>query len=207
MVHTKSVSSTNYFHSLQDNDPALLQVDIMGMTPLHILCAKPAVIKDMIKQLYNKNTEAAAVRNVSHRLSWHMYVVNKDIQFYMFNQIKDGNGRFISITMTDTARMLMSNEFDSDKLVDANLHIDTKEMYLNFNGSSLVEWLETPNALTGLYPFMSMATKSNDYNLEEVNKFAMMNLNSIESNCVVEKSTKNKATDEGTRDTKRVKLS
>jgi hypothetical protein len=124
----------------------------------------------------------------------------------MFNQIKDGNGRFISITMTDTARMLMSNEFDSDKLVDANLHIDTKEMYLNFNGSSLVEWLETPNALTGLYPFMSMATKSNDYNLEEVNKFAMMNLNSIESNCVVEKSTKNKATDEGTRDTKRVKL-
>ena len=35
-------------------------------------------------------------------------------------------------------------------------------------------------AITGLYIFMSMATKSsNDYNLEKVYEFAMMNLNSI----------------------------
>ena len=45
----------NYFYSLQDNDPDLLQLDIIGMTPLHILCANPAVTKDMIKQgdVYN----------------------------------------------------------------------------------------------------------------------------------------------------------
>jgi hypothetical protein len=56
----------NYFQSLQDNDPALLQVDIMGMTPLHILCTIPAATKGMIKQLlYIRNTVAAAVRNVN----------------------------------------------------------------------------------------------------------------------------------------------
>jgi S-ribosylhomocysteine lyase LuxS involved in autoinducer biosynthesis len=43
----------------------------------------------------------------------------------------------------------------------------------------LGEWLEIKNGVTGLYPFMSMATESNDYNLEEVYEFAMMNLNSI----------------------------
>ena len=87
--------------------------------------------------------------------------------------------------MTDTARMLMSNEFDADKLVDANLDIDTKEMYLNLTGSSLGEWLETANAVTGLYPFMSMA-KSSTCNLEEVYEVAMMNFNSIQSDCVLE---------------------
>jgi hypothetical protein len=59
----------NYFHSLQDNDPALLQVDGMGMAPLHILCTNPAVTKNMIKQLYIKNTAPASVRNVNDMLS------------------------------------------------------------------------------------------------------------------------------------------
>ena len=81
--------------------------------------------------------------------------------------------------MTDTARMIMSNEFNVDVLVEANLDIDTKEMYLILTGSSLVEWLETPNGVTGLYPFMCMATKSNNCNLEDVYNVAMMNLNSI----------------------------
>ena len=156
----------NYFQSLQDNDPALLQVDIMGMTPLHILCANPAATKDMIKHLYRKNTEAALVRDVNNMLPWHMYVVNKDTQFCMFN-------------MTDTARLILSNEFNADKLVDAYLDIDVMEMYLSLTGSSLVEWLETPNGVTGLYPFMSMAIESNDCNLEDVYDVAMMNLNSI----------------------------
>jgi hypothetical protein len=184
----------NYFHSIQDNDPALLQVDIMGMTPLHILCANPAVTKDMIKQLYIKNTAAAAIRNVNDMLPWHMYVVNKDKQFRIFIEDEDENGFIISTTMTDTARMilsiefdkdtLMSNEFDADKLVDANLDIETKEMYLILTGSSLTEWLETANTVTGLYPFMSMA-KSSTYNLQDVYKFAMMNLNSIQGECVL----------------------
>ena len=189
---TSSVDIINYFHSLQDNDPALLQVDIMGMTPLHILCANPAVTKDMIKQLYSKNTEAAAVRNVNDMLPWHMYVVNKDKQFRMFNEHKDEYGHIISTTMTDTARMILSNEFNADTLVEANLDIDTMEMYLILTGSSLGEWLETANAVTGLYPFMSMATESNDYNLEEVYDVAMMNLNSIQRDCVLEESKKNK---------------
>ena len=162
----------NYLQSLQDNDPALLQVDIMGMTPLHILCANPAVTKEMIKQLYNKKTEAAAVRNVNDMLPWHMYVVNKDKQFCMFNE-------YGHTKMTDTARMIMSNEFNADTLVEANLDIDTKEMYLILTGSSLVEWLETMNGVTGLYPYMSMATISSNYNLEDVYDVAMMNLNSI----------------------------
>ena len=113
----------NYIHSLQDNDPALLQVDIMGMTPLHILCANPAVTKEMIKQLYIKNIEAAAVRNVNDMLPWHMYVVNKDKQFRMF--ITDEDNEYI---MTDTATMILSNEFNVDALVEANLDIDTMEM-------------------------------------------------------------------------------
>jgi hypothetical protein len=54
--HDNDDIANDYFHSLQENDPALLQVDIMGMAPLHILCANPAVTKDMIKQLYSKNT-------------------------------------------------------------------------------------------------------------------------------------------------------
>ena len=175
----------NYIHSIQDNDPTLLQVDIMGMTPLHILCANPAVTKDMMEQLYRKNTAAAAVRNVNDMLPWHMYVVNKDKQFCMF--IEDGyddddddddDGGPI-IRMTDTAWMILSNEFDPDKLVEANLDIDTKEMFLILTGSSLFEWLETTNGVTGLYPFMCMATKSNDCNLEDVYNVAMINLNSI----------------------------
>jgi hypothetical protein len=202
--NTSSVDIINYFQSRQDNDPTLLQVDIMGMTPLHILCANPAVTKDMIKQLYSKNTEAGAVRNVNCMLPWYMYVVNKDKQFCMFNEHIDKDGRN---TMSDTDRMILSNEFNADKLVDANLEIDVIEMCLILTGSSLFEWLETTNTVTGLYPFMSMATKSNDYNLEEVYDVAMMNLNSIERNCVLEESTKNKATDERTRDTKRAKLS
>ena len=110
--------------------------------------------------------------------------------------------------MTDTARMILSNEFDKDTLVNANLDIDTKEMYLTLTGLSLTEWLETANTVTGLYPFMSMA-KSSTYNLEEVYKFAMMNLNSIQRDCVLqEESMKNISihTDERTRDAKRVKL-
>ena len=56
----------------------------------------------------------------------------------------------------------------------------TKEMYLVLTGSSLAEWAGTENAVTGLYPFMTMATKSKDcIHLEEVYEFAMMNLNSI----------------------------
>jgi hypothetical protein len=150
----------------------------MGMTPLHILCANPAVTKDMIKQLYHKNTAAAAIRNVNGMLPWHMYVVNKDEQFCMFAEDENGITIFPT-TMTDTARMILSNEFNVDALVDANLDIDTMEMYLILTGSSLGEWLETVNAVTGLYPFMFMATESNDCNLEKVYEFAMMNLNSI----------------------------
>ena len=160
------------------------------MTPLHILCANPAVTKDMIKQLYSKNTEAAAVRNVNDMLPWHMYVVNKDKQFRMFIEDLDENGNIISTTMTDTARMILSNEFNVDALVDTNLDIDTKEMYLTLTGSSLVEWLETTNGVTGLYPFMSMATESNDYNLEEVYEFAMMNLNSFLQRELLARNTK-----------------
>jgi hypothetical protein len=169
----------NYFHSLQDNDPALLQVDIMGMTPLHILCANPGATKDMIEQLYRKNTAALTVRNVNDMLPWHMYVVNKDKRFCMFNEYKDEDGEtIISSTMTDTARLILSNEFGADKLVEADLDIDVMEMYLIMTGSSLGEWLETPNEVTGLYPFMCMA-KSNRNNLEDVYGIVMMNLNSI----------------------------
>jgi hypothetical protein len=177
--NTSSVDIINYFHSIQDNGPALLQVDVMGMTPLHILCANPAATKDMIKQLYRKNTEAASVRNVNDMLPWHMYAVNKDKQFLMFNEHTNEYGHIISTTMTDTAGMIMSNEFNVDVLVEANLDIDTKKMYLILTGSSLVEWLETMNGVTGLYPFMSIATESNDCNLEDVYDVAMMNLNCI----------------------------
>jgi hypothetical protein len=47
-----------------------------------------------------------------------MYVVNKDKQFCMFNEHKDEDGRIISTTKTDTARMILINEFDADTLVD-----------------------------------------------------------------------------------------
>ena len=152
----------NYFH---------FKVDIMGMTPLHILCANPAATKDMIKQLYSKNAPAATVRNVNDMLPWHMYVVNKDTRFRMFvNEYKD--------EYSDTARMILSNGFNKDSLVEANLDIDTMEMYLILTGLSLAEWAGTENAVTGLYPFMSMSM-ANDYNLEDVYDVAMMNLNSI----------------------------
>jgi hypothetical protein len=41
----------------------------------------------------------------------------------MFNEIKDEWGRI----MTDTARMILSNGFDADKLITANLDIDMVE--------------------------------------------------------------------------------
>ena len=103
-------------------------------------------------------------------------VVNKDRRFRIFNEIEDDEDEY---NMTDTARMMLNNEFDADKLRTTNLDIDTMEMYLMLTGSSLGELLETPNAVTGLYPFMSMATKSNCNNLEDVYDVAMMNLNSI----------------------------
>ena len=195
---------SDYFHSRQDNDPALLQLDIMGIKPLHILCANPAVTKDMIKKLYSKNTAAAAVRNANDMLPWHVYVVNKDRLFCMFNEHRNENGELLSSTMTATALMILSNEFNADKLVDTNLGIDMMEKYLIMTGSSLGAWLETPNTVTGLYPFMSMATTSNCNNLEDMYDIAMMNLNSI--HFALEESTKNKAIHERTRDAKRVKL-
>ena len=196
----------NYFHSLQDNEPALLQVDIMGMTPLHILCANPAATKDMIEKLYRKNTAAAAVRNVNDILPWHMYVVNKEKQFYEDEDVLGVT--IINNTMTATARMILSNEFNVDVLVEANLDIDTKEMYLILTGSSLTEWLETTNGVTGLYPFMSMATESNDCNLEEVYDTAVMNLNSILQRELPARNTKHSGskltTDPNTKRMKRV---
>ena len=83
-------------------------------------------------------------------------VVNKDRRFRIFNEIEDDEDEY---NMTDTARMMLNNEFDADKLITTNLDIDTMEMYLMLTGSSLGELLETPNAVTGLYPFMSMATR------------------------------------------------
>jgi hypothetical protein len=75
----------NNFHSLQDNDPALLQIDVMGMAPLHITCANPAVTKDMIEQLHRKNTTATSIRYVNDIIPWHMYdVVNKVTHCCMF---------------------------------------------------------------------------------------------------------------------------
>jgi hypothetical protein len=75
--------------------------------------------------------------------------------------------------------MILSNDFDVDKLVEANLDIDVVKIYLILTGSSLAEWLETANTVTGLYIFMSMANKSNCNSLQKVYKIAMMNLNSI----------------------------
>lgn len=51
----------NCFQSLQVNDPAL-----------HILRTNPAVTKDMIKELYSKNSEATAVRNGNDMVPWHV---------------------------------------------------------------------------------------------------------------------------------------
>ena len=73
---------------------------------------------------------------------------------------------------------MLSNDFNAETLVNSSLNIDTKEMYLILTGSSLGEWLETPNEVTGLYPFMCMAN-SNRNNLEDVYGIVMMNLNSI----------------------------
>ena len=128
-----------------------------------------------------------------------MYVVNKDKQFCMFNEHYGYR--------TETARMILSNGFNKDTLVEANLDIDMREMYLILTGLSLTEWLETANAVTGLYPLMSMA-KSSIYNLEDVYKFAMMNMNSIQRDCVLEESKNDKAihADERAGDAKRVKL-
>jgi hypothetical protein len=86
--------------------------------------------------------------------------------------------------------MILSNELHADTLLDANLDIDTMEMYLILTGSSLGEWLETTNGVTGLYPFMCMATKSKNYNLKEVYNVAMINLNSILSREVLSKKLK-----------------
>ena len=82
----------------------------------------------MIKQLYRKNTAASAVRNVNDLLPWHMYVVNKDKQFRMFNEDEDDEDEDEENRTTDTARMILSNDFNMDALVDADLDIDTKEI-------------------------------------------------------------------------------
>jgi hypothetical protein len=64
--------------------------------------------------------------------------------------------------------MILSNDFNADTLVNSSLNIDRKERYLILTESSLFEWFETANAMTGLDPFMSMATQSKNYDLEEV---------------------------------------
>ena len=90
-----------------------------------------------------------------------MYVVNKDRRFRIFIQdAEDEDGTvFFSASMTDAARMILSNEIDADKLIETNLDIDIVEIYL--------DWLGTANVVTGIYPFMSM-TKSNYINLENM---------------------------------------
>jgi hypothetical protein len=77
---------------------------------------------------------------------------------------------------------LRNGEIHVDSLAEADLDIDTMEMYLIMTGSSLPEWFETTNAVTGLYwyPFMSMAKKSNYHSLCNIYDVAMLNLNSIQ---------------------------
>ena len=142
-----------------------IPVDIIGMTPLHILCANPATTNTIVKQLYNKITEAASVRNINDMLPWHMYVIKKDTRFRMFVENDDDDDDDGCTFMTDTTRMILSNKFDADNLTEADLDIDTMEMFLILTGSSLWDWLETANTVTGLYPFMSMAKKSNCHRL------------------------------------------
>ena len=141
----------------------------MGMTPLHIMCANPAATKDMIKQLYIKNAETAAIRNANDMLPWHLYEVNKDKHLCMFPKVEDHSSRrlIIHTTLTDTARMILSNTFDANTLAEVDLDIDTMEIFLILTGSSLPTWLETANAVTGLYPFMCMAG-SRTYNANAV---------------------------------------
>jgi hypothetical protein len=65
-----------------------------------------------------------------------MYAVNKERLFRMFNTVAGWYGLTIS-RMTGAARIIPSNDFDADTLVEANLDIDVMELYLIMTGSSL----------------------------------------------------------------------
>ena len=85
---------------------------------------------------------------------------------YEYENGHDEDYRRTDITVSP--RTILSNKFDADKLIDANMDIEIAEMCLFLTRSSFIEWLESAN----LYPFMYMA-KSNYYMLKEVYEFAM----------------------------------
>jgi hypothetical protein len=51
----KNSNEQDYFQAIQgiDNPSLLQEVDVMEMTPLHILCANPMSTVEMMKHLYN----------------------------------------------------------------------------------------------------------------------------------------------------------
>ena len=115
---------------------AIATIRYHGYDTTPYLCTNPAVTKDMIKQLYIKNTTVTAVQYVNDMLPWHMYLVNKDKRFHIFNEHTNEYCELLSTTMTDAATMILSDKFDVNTLVDANLDVNMVEMYLILTGSS-----------------------------------------------------------------------
>ena len=109
--------------------------NVNNMQPWHMY----AVNKDKWFRMCIDN-EYAAVQKRNNMLPWHIYIVKKDTQFCMLNEHKDKYGRIISTTMTNTARMILSNEFDVDKLTESNLDIDIYDGDVSDHDWVLVVW-------------------------------------------------------------------
>lgn len=177
------VDEQEYFLTIKGiNDPLLLQeVDIMGMTPLHILCANPMSTVEMIKQLYNKNRGAANMTNVKRMTPWHMFLVGKGIMTYkQFVSIQYGEE---SNDVTEMARILVGNGEGFDvtyihDMISLGVDYDIFQVTIVLHGSSIELQSDVVDETSGLFPFMSIAT-SYHYKLSDVYDVAIRNVSCV----------------------------
>ena len=158
-------------NSIPTNDPSLLVVDEMGMTPLHVLCCNIHSTSFMIKQLLFKNRDAALVRSVVGLTPLQMYLHEKSILSYKYsrdtNTVQLKNEYPINVTDLEsppTIHQLFSYIHGLD--------YDTLDVMMRFYGLSIERVLISPDEVSGLYPYMSLAS-SNQYGLDLLYEIVM----------------------------------
>ena len=183
ILQNNNLDEQEYFQTVQGiSDPMLLQqLDVMDMTPLHILCANPMSTINMITQLYNKNRDAASIKNVNEMTPWHMFLVRKGIM--TFKHVKSIQNNEVSDDVTNMARVLVGNDQGIDfsnvhALISLGLDFKTLEITILLHGKPSELQSERVDVTSGLFPFMSMATSSH-YKLGDVYDIAMKNASCI----------------------------
>ena len=145
--------------SIQANAESFLEIDAMGMTPLHILCSNPCATPNMIKQLLSKNQAASHIRNADGMTASVMYLICKNLISY--KDYKNGERSEIINLLQEGAIHTLS------EMIWMRLGYDVMDVISAFNQKCIGEELYVRDEATGFFPFMITAL-SRDYELGDL---------------------------------------